>query len=217
MSYAQSIDGCIATKSGDSKWISSDATLELSQQFRRDNDAILVGIGTVIRDDPELTCRLPECESPARVILDTSLRIPNDSTIVRSANEIRSIVCCAASADPYRVPQLEERGVEVVELPEVSTGALDLRMVLAILSARDLESIYVEGGGAVITSFLSAGLVDRLVVVTAPILIGDGIRAVGNIGVFQLSDSIRPALLGHRRIGEESVYDLSLTGVSDER
>ncbi len=228
VSYAQSIDGCIATQTGDSKWISSDATLELSQQFRRDHDAILVGIGTVKRDDPELTCRLPGCKSPVRVILDSSLRIPLDSKIVRSAEKIPSIVCCLASADRNRVTQLQTRGVEVIELPDSSSDTsgdtardrsqgLDLKEILNLLAALDLNSIYVEGGGGVITGFLSAGLVDRLVVVTAPIIIGDGIRAVGNLGVEQLSNAVRPKVLDHRHVGDESIYELSLTRSADER
>ena len=224
VSYAQSIDGCIATKTGDSKWISSDATLELSQQFRRDHDAILVGIGTVLRDDPELTCRLPGCESPVRVILDSGLRIPLASKIVRSAEEVPSIVFCLSSADGDRINKLEKRGVEVVELPAAthgtalgSSGAMELREILSRLASRGLDSIYVEGGGRVITGFLSDGLVDRLVVVTAPIIIGNGVRAIGDLGVERLIDSIRPKVLGHRLIGDESVFELSISVSADER
>ncbi len=207
ISFAQSLDGRIATRGGQSQWISGAGTLELAQELRRDNDAILVGINTVLRDDPLLTCRLPGCPSPLRVVVDSRLRLPADSRIAQTADRYATIVY-ALEADPLQVDRLSRRGVRVTVMPPARGGGVDLPAALEHLAASGVETLFVEGGSAVITAFLRAGLVDRLLVVTAPLVIGEGIPAVGDLGVEDLAAALRfrPVRLEQR--GDDVVWEL---------
>ncbi len=206
VSYAQSLDGRIATRSGQSQWISGPATQALSQELRRDNDAILVGIGTVLRDDPLLTCRLPGCPSPLRVVLDSRLRLPEDCRIAQTADSYATVVF-AAAPEPSKVERLGRRGVRVVAVPGGDSG-VELMPALESLAASGVDSLFVEGGSAVITAFFAAGLVDRLVLVTAPLVIGRGISAVADLGVQDLGEALRfrPVRLEQR--GDDAVWEL---------
>jgi len=208
VSYAQSVDGCIATANGGSKWISSEATLTMAQEFRRDNSAILVGAGTVCVDDPLLTCRLSGSDSPIRAILDTNLRVPKSSQVVQTATEVPTIIFCSERAPLEREEVLAKEGVEVVRLA-FESDKIPLKGVLGELASRGLQTIFVEGGGTVITSFLRARLVDRLVAVVAPMFIGDGVRSCYDLGVSTLHDAIRPRLTSVHRMGDDSVFDFS--------
>ena len=217
VTFAQSLDGRIATRTGQSQWISGNETLQLAQELRRDNDAILVGIGTVLQDDPKLTCRLPGCSSPLRVVLDGSLRMPLASNIAATAGDIETIVFTDVDTLPStRADILAERGIAVRgvprshELPGTTRPGLDLRMVLAELDARGVSSLMVEGGSAVITAFLSTGVVDRMVVVTAPLVIGEGVPAVGSLGVSALADALRFTTRDVRLLGQDVEWSLDV-------
>lgn len=216
ISYAQSLDGRIATVTGDSKWISGEATLTLAHELRGASQAILVGIGTVLRDDPELTCRLPNCQSPTRIILDGSLRLPLDSKIARTADKIPTIAIARLDA-PGREAALRDKHIRIITIPDTATAeqserstpsATWLSRVLDELSRLELDRVFVEGGAGIITSFLRAGLVDRLIVVTAPIIIGRGVSAIGNLGVAALSEAFRPRVEEISMIGSEVVHRL---------
>lgn len=215
VSYAQSLDGRIATASGESRYISCPATLGLAQRLRRDHQAILVGIGTALRDDPELSCRLRGCASPLRVVLDSRLRLPSDSTIVRTAGRLPTIVFCAGGDHPElreRRQRLERQGVRVLPVAQDECGRLSPRAVLETLAGDGVASLFVEGGGQVITSFLKAGLVRRMLVVVAPLLIGEGVWAVGDLGVRGLGEALRPRRCRVRRLGIDRVWELELDG-----
>ncbi len=211
VSYAQSLDGRIATRTGQSQWISGPGTLELAQELRRDNDAILVGIGTVLRDDPLLTCRLPGCSSPVRVVLDSRLRLPEDGRIARSADRYATVVFSLAP-DAAKVERLRRLGVEVIAAERAAGpgggGGVALGPALEALSARGIGTLFVEGGSSVITAFLRSGLVDRLLIVTAPLVIGAGVPAVADLGIDDLARALRfrPVRLEQR--GEDVVWDL---------
>ena len=241
VSYAQSLDGRIATSTGDSRWISCPQTLTLAHRLRRDHEVILAGIGTVLRDDPELSCRLRRpAPSPVRVILDSHLRLPTDSTIVRTCGTYRTIVYTLAAgtgsqpaaeattkgaapraadgaahaADPVgraaadRRAELERAGVELCAVRADEQGRVSVEGVVNDLAGRGFRSIFVEGGAAIITSFLRAGLVHRMVVVTAPIIIGRGVEAVGDLGITSLADAMRPRHSRMRRLGTDRVWEL---------
>jgi riboflavin biosynthesis pyrimidine reductase len=236
VSYAQSLDGRIATATGDSRWISCSRTLTLAHRLRRDHEVILVGIGTVLRDDPELSCRLKRSSrSPVRVILDSRLRLPPDSTIVRTCKTYRTIVytledtadsgaegaavvdmmagTAASDAAAGRRVDLERAGVEVCEAGADAQGRVSVVDVVEDLANRGFRSIFVEGGGQVITSFLRAGLVHRMIVVTAPLLIGRGVEAIGELGTASLAQALRPRRSRVRRLGSDRVWEL----IFDER
>ena len=217
VSYAQSVDGRIATRSGDSQWISGSRTLRLAHRLRRDADAIIVGIGTVLKDDPLLTCRIARCASPLRVIFDSRPRTPLDCRIVSTAREHPSCVLCPAGCaeDPGLAEKrrdLESRGVAVWEIPEDAHGRLSVAAALARLEREGCRRLLVEGGSGIITAFLQAGMVDRMLVVTAPLVIGRGVEAVGDLGARDLGDALRPRRVRVRRMGPDVVWDLRFGG-----
>ncbi len=207
VSYAQSVDGRIATANGISQWISCQETLTLAHELRRDNDAILVGINTVITDDPELSCRLPDCASPVRVVFDTRLRIPILSKICRTADMYRTIVL-TASTDDKKTKNLERIGIDVHRVSTRRDGSLSVDAAVDLLETESLENIFVEGGAGLITSFLRAGIVDRMLIVTAPMIIGSGIEAVGELGIRDLAHALIPTASEHKVIGADLVWDL---------
>jgi riboflavin-specific deaminase-like protein len=211
VSYAQSLDGRIATATGDSRWISGPSTLRLAHRLRRDHEAILVGIGTVLRDDPQLTCRLPGGRSPVRVVLDSALRLPPESRLARGAGQ-GPVLTFTVGAPAARRAALEALGVRVVESPPEEEGRIALRWALEHLAGLGYSSLLVEGGARVITSFLRQHLVHRLLVVVAPLLIGEGVQAVGDLGVRALADALRPARCRVRRFGAERVWEREFDG-----
>ncbi len=208
ISYAQSLDGRVATASGASRWISCPESLEYAHSLRRDNDAILVGIGTVLSDDPLLTCRLPNARSPQRIVLDSALRIPRESQIVRTASEVPTTVLFnrdCPSVDTKSVESLRSLGLEVAPISHNGKG-LVLCAVLEQLSARGVRSVFVEGGPGVITAFLREDLVDELHLVVAPIMIGTGVAAVGELGVTRLEQAPRFETVSVSRLGEDLLW-----------
>jgi diaminohydroxyphosphoribosylaminopyrimidine deaminase/5-amino-6-(5-phosphoribosylamino)uracil reductase len=181
--WAQTIDGYIATRTGDSKWISSDKSRAIAHEVRARVDAILVGISTILKDDPMLTARDVEVRRQARrVVIDPTLKISVDHQLVRSIHRKNGPpVTLGARAEiiearPRRLAELEERGVEVVALPvkEVEKGRFALRPLLKYLVSRhDATNVMVEGGGTVIGSLFAEELVDEAMVFVGPKLLGD--------------------------------------------
>jgi GTP cyclohydrolase II len=188
LKYAQTLDGRIATSTGDSKWISGEPERTLSHALRAACDAVLVGVGTVVRDDPELTVRMVSGASPMRTVLDTHLRIPVAAKIL--GPDAATTVITTEHSDPNRRAELRAQGVRV-EVVEEHEGRVSLRAALATLRASGTESVLVEGGSEVITGLLAAGLVDRIIVAVAPVVIGSGTQAVNSLGVQSVTDGIR--------------------------
>ncbi len=177
LSYAQSLDGSIATRAGQPLALSGSEALRFTHRLRANHDAILVGINTVLADDPQLNVRLIEGSQPRPVILDSTLRCPLEARCLEVAR--RPIVVATDQASIGRQHDLETAGVSVIRLPFVSDNAayIDLFALLDRLAREGIQSIMVEGGAHVITSFLRARLVDRVIITLAPVLIG-GLRGV---------------------------------------
>jgi diaminohydroxyphosphoribosylaminopyrimidine deaminase/5-amino-6-(5-phosphoribosylamino)uracil reductase len=194
--WAMSLDGRIATATGDSKWITGPIAREHGHFFRAQVDAILVGMGTVIADNPMLTPRLPEGQSPdripTRIILDSSAHLRRDSLIVRTAREFRTIVACTNLARPADLSRLSAEGCECIVFRPTKEGRVPLRELLEVLGSRRMTHLLVEGGGETIGSFIDAKLVDALRVYIAPLVIGGvGARpAVAGIGSATLLESL---------------------------
>lgn len=175
---AMTLDGRTATSAGESRWITSAVTRKWVHRRLRDRcDAIMVGIGTVLADDPVLTTRLLHRppRNPLRVVVDTRLRIPLSSRVVRDARESGGVLvaCGENAADPKRKAELEDAGVVVLPLPVGPDGRVDLRALLVDLGgARGLQSVLVEGGALLAAGMLEAGLVDEYIACIAPKLIG---------------------------------------------
>jgi GTP cyclohydrolase II len=190
LKYAQSLDGRIATATGDSKWISGEPERRVSHALRAACDAVLVGAGTAVRDDPELTVRLVSGASPTRVVLDSTLRLPASAKLLGS--EAATLVVTTERSDPARRTALIEGGVGVEVVPDEG-GHVDLGAALRRLREKGFESVLVEGGARVITGLLAGGLVDRMIVAVAPIVLGSGTEAVEGLDVSRVSDGIHLA------------------------
>jgi GTP cyclohydrolase II len=188
LKYAQTIDGRIATHTGDAKWISGEPERRVAHAMRAGVDAVLVGARTLLQDDPQLTVRMVPGASPLRVVLDSRLRTPMTAKVL--SHDAATLILCRPDADPVRRRELTSAGVMV---REISGGPDGLRIpdVLALLRSLGVASLLVEGGGRVITSMLQADTVDRLVVSVSPTIIGAGVDAVGPLGVSRVAEGIR--------------------------
>jgi diaminohydroxyphosphoribosylaminopyrimidine deaminase/5-amino-6-(5-phosphoribosylamino)uracil reductase len=202
LKLATTLDGRIATREGDSRWITGEAARARVQALRARHDAVMVGSGTALADDPELTCRLPghAGPQPVRIVLDRRLRLPAGSRLAQSVAMGPVWVVTETGTDPARKKALAERGVEVIELPAGGRNA-DIGAALRLLGERGLTRVLVEGGGEIATALLRARLADRVVWFRAPSVIGaDGRPATGDLGVGRLDQA--PVLISE---GIESV------------
>ena len=206
--FAASLDGRIATAHGESHWITADAARAAAHRLRHKNDAVLVGVGTVIADDPELTARLEGARSPLRIVVDTALRIP-DTARVLQRNAAPTLVATTARADPTRLARLIEAGVEV-EVVEAAASGVDLRELMTLLGARGIISVLIEGGASVLGSAFDQGIVDKVVAMVAPRIIGGASApgAVGGVGAATLA----AAPLLRDVVVEEAGPDLLISG-----
>lgn len=174
LSYAQSLDGSIAIMQGERTQISGPESTRLTHQLRANHDAILIGIGTLLADDPHLTVRFVEGHNPQPVVLDRNLRIPVDSYLVQSNPPW---IVTLEDADPDKVQELISLGAKLIYVPDSKPGHLHIDRILEALHARGIQRLMVEGGARVITSFLEARLIDFMVVTISPLILG-GLPAV---------------------------------------
>lgn len=203
LKYAQTLDGRIATASGDSKWISGEAERTVTHALRAACDAVLVGAGTVLADDPQLTVRMVAGASPNRVVLDSRLRTPDDANVL--SPEAASTIITTERAVPERRAALVERGVRVEVVEADDDGRVSLADALATLRRTGTQSVLVEGGAEVITAMLAGGLVDRIVVSIAPVVIGRGTEAVNGLGITSIADGIRLANRTMLAVGDDII------------
>lgn len=203
---ATSLDGRIATHSGQSQWITGPDARAYGHLLRARHDAILIGSGTALADDPSLTCRLAglEARSPVRVIVDSRLRTPLTSALVRGACAVPTWLLTREDAARDRIAAYQSAGVVVTPLAVGEDGSLDLAEALRHLAAAGITRLLVEGGGAVIAGLLRADLVDRLYHFRAPMAIGgDGIAAVAGYGIDRLAQAARFVRDGVVPLGED--------------
>ncbi len=175
LSYAQSLDGSISAQRGEQMAISGPESLEMTHRLRAEHDAILVGIGTVLADDPRLTVRLVEGSDPQPIIVDSQLRCPLNARLLQEGSN--PWIATTESAELGLQLCLEAAGARVLHLPANKNGRVDLAKLLQLLKQLGVRSLMVEGGAEIISSFLAAHLADRLVVTIAPMLVG-GLNAV---------------------------------------
>ena len=172
--FAMSLDGKIATHTGDSKWVTGPEAREVVQQMRRESDAVMVGINTVLADDPQLTSRdlegNPLQRQPLRVVLDSHCRTPQKARLLREPGT--TIIATSQDAPAILVARLEAAGAEVYQVPAGRDGRVDLPSLMAKLGQRGVVSLVAEGGGVVLGSLFDAGLVDKVFAFIAPLIIG---------------------------------------------
>jgi GTP cyclohydrolase II len=187
LKYAQTLDGRIATANGDSKWISGEAERTVSHALRAACDAVMVGVDTVIRDDPQLTVRMVPGTSPLRVVLDSTLRMPRHAKVL--GDHAATVVFTTDRARLSARQWLQDQHVAVHVMRSAPEG-VDVLQALRRLRESGVASLLVEGGAKVITSLLAAGVVDRLVVAMAPTVFGAGTEAVGDLRVSRVVEGI---------------------------
>ena len=190
VSYAQTLDGRLATVNGSSQWISSPESLRFAHALRAKHDAIMVGAGTACKDDPRLTVRLVPGKDPLRVVVDSTLRTPLSAAVLANGAAAGTFLAVTERAPADRCAEACSLGATVLRLPTNNEGRVDLHALLSELHARGVDSVLVEGGAALITSLLCNRLVDRVAVCIAPKILGSGIEAVGDLGICDLADSL---------------------------
>lgn len=203
LKIAATLDGRIATREGESKWISGEASRRLVYRLRDQVDGVLVGIGTILRDDPMLTARVKGGRDPYRIILDSRLKIPEGAKVIGD-NPSKLIVITSEFAHRDKREKLEKKGIQVIVL-DSETEKINLKSCLSKLGEMGIMSLLVEGGSQVNGSFLDKGLVDKFLIFLAPKLLGDP-QALGMFrgkGFSKLQDSLILREVKIRRIGED--------------
>lgn len=203
LKIAQSLDGRTATSSGESQWITGEEARRFGHLLRAQSDAILIGVGTALADDPLLSCRIAGLEdrSPLRVVLDSTLRLDAASRLASGARSIPTLVFTTAATGG---DALRERGVEILRISAGARARPDIAAVLAELGRRGITRLLVEGGAGVHASFFDAGLVDRVQLFTAPIVLGGAGRgAIDALRFITLKEAPYFRRVDTRRLGPD--------------
>jgi diaminohydroxyphosphoribosylaminopyrimidine deaminase/5-amino-6-(5-phosphoribosylamino)uracil reductase len=211
LKLAASLDGRIATRTGDSRWITGVRARSLVHRLRNEMDAVMVGAGTVIADDPSLTCRQRGGRDPLRVVVDGRLRIPLGAQVLTN-EAARGTLVATVSHDSNRIEKLRRRGATVLVLPG-NGERLSLRRLLRRLARRGVQSVLIEGGATLAAAALREKVVHRLLWFFAPKLIGgDGVPMLGPLGVARLGGAPAVRLLSVHRLGDDVAVHAELGG-----
>ena len=203
LKLAASMDGRIATATGDSRWVTGPAARKHVHRLRNEVDAVLVGSGTVLADDPQLTCRIPGGRDPWRVVLDRRLRTPATAKLVRHPRPENTVLATGNDVPAARRKRLEDLGVQVWSFP-VRQGRISFRRVLRKLARAGVMSVMVEGGAVTAGRAVAEKAVDKVLCFYAPKLIGaEGLPMVGNLGITRMRQSPRLVDPAVRRMGED--------------
>ncbi|MBR1646804.1 MAG: bifunctional diaminohydroxyphosphoribosylaminopyrimidine deaminase/5-amino-6-(5-phosphoribosylamino)uracil reductase RibD [Selenomonadaceae bacterium] len=202
LKFACSLDGKISTVGGESQWISCEESRKFSHGLRDINDGILVGIGTVLADNPSLTTRLVDGKNPVRIIVDSNARIPFDAKVVTDKSA-RTILATTSNASSEKISALKNHGVEIITAG--NGQRVDLKILMRELAAREITSVLVEGGGTIHFAMLEAQLVDKIFAFVAPKIIGgtNALTAVEGTGFAKLSDAVNLENFSAQLIGAD--------------
>jgi len=202
ISYAQSVDGSIATRNRQPIGLSGPESMLLTHQIRACSDAILIGIGTLLADDPRLNVRLVDGNSPQPVVLDTHLRTPLDAKLVKRT-DTRPWLINAAGEQSKQFLALQRAGSTPIVCNTTRDGKIDLQALMQILAAREINSIMVEGGAQVITSFVNSRLVDQFIVTISPRFVG-GLSVINSNGM-PLEKNLELKEVSYRSMGDDLI------------
>ncbi|MCI0329403.1 MAG: bifunctional diaminohydroxyphosphoribosylaminopyrimidine deaminase/5-amino-6-(5-phosphoribosylamino)uracil reductase RibD [candidate division Zixibacteria bacterium] len=202
LKFAQSLDGRIATRSYDSRWITGETARRFAHFLRATHDAVLVGRRTVEADDPQLTVRMVKGKNPLRLVLDTEGKLKSSVRLVRENGDGKTVLLSGRSDSS----NVELRGEVAIWPVALKNDRIDLRSALETMLAQGVTSVLVEGGAGVLTGFLKEKLADKVYVATAPMMIGEGISAVGDLGVEKLPQAVRFERLQYKRLGTDMLF-----------
>lgn len=207
LKVAATLDGKIATRDGDSKWISGEASRRFVHRLRDQVDGVLVGIGTILKDDPLLTARIKGGRDPYRIILDSRLRIPEEAKVIETSPS-KTIIATTELADRDKAEGLEKKGVRIL-LIDSKQGRVDLKSCLSQLGGMGMMNLLVEGGSKINGSFLDEGLIDKFLLFMSPKLLGDNqaLGIFGGSGVANLREAILLKEFKARRIGGDILVE----------
>lgn len=205
---AMSLDGKIATAKGESKWITGEKARREVHKLRNEVLGIMVGVNTIIKDNPELTCRLKNGKNPIRIVVDSTLRIPISSNVVTDVNKARTIVATTNVSDKNKILELENLGVEVLIIKS-KDKRVDLNELVAKLGELNIDSILLEGGSTLSFSAINSGIVDKLQIYISPKIIGGELSKtpVGGSGIELLSDAFKVEDLTSKFVGEDILLE----------
>jgi len=208
LKIAQTLDGKIATATGASQWITGEEARKEAHRLRDSHDAILVGINTVLNDDPSLTTRIPGGRDPIRVIVDSKLRTPPSAKVITQKSSAKTYIAAIPTASKDKLVSLLDAGAEIV-LARAKSGKVDLKHLMKMLGTYGIMSVLIEGGAEVNASALKAGLVDKVVMFIAPVLMtgADSLCSIGGRSPLNLKQSIKLNHVSLRMIGKDLMLE----------
>lgn len=201
---AMSADGRIATKTGDSKYITSKEARAYVHQLRTEVDAVMVGLNTVLRDNPELTPRLAKGKDPMKIVVDTQLKIPKNCNLMK--NPVKLMIATTNKAPKNEIKKLQQKGVSII-IAKSKKGMVDLQDLMKQLGKHEITSVMIEGGSELNSSAIKDRMVDKILIFTAPKLIGNGHGAIGNLGVNKIDRAINLKNPVAKKIGNDILIE----------
>ncbi len=202
---AMSLDGKIATRTGDSRYITGREARKLVHQLRAELDAVMVGINTVLKDNPELTVRLTKGRNPIKIVVDSKLKIPLNSKIVKN-EPTKLIVATTKKANKKKVKQLQQKGAKVIIINQ-KRGMIDLKALMKELGKLEITSIMIEGGAELNAEALRSGIVDKILFFISPKMIGKGLGAIGDLGIKKVDKSINLKNIDYKKVGKDMLIE----------
>ena len=213
LKIAQTLDGKIATQAGHSQWITSESSRRYVHRMRSETDSVMVGINTILKDDPELTVRHLKGHNPNRIILDCQLRIPLNANVLHHSDSENTILVTTDRSDTQKRKTLRQKGIKVWIVKTNSSNQIDISTLLTKLAEQSIASVMVEGGKGLFTSFIEAGVVDRIISFIAPKAFGKGIDMLGDLNITHTKNALIFTETDWRRIGSDMMFQGRLNHV----
>ena len=204
LKVAMSMDGKIATSTGDSKYITSKEARTYVHQLRSEVDAVMVGLNTVLRDNPELTPRLVKGKDPMKIVVDSSLKIQKNCNLMK--NPAKLIIAVTNKASKNGIKKMQQKGVTIIGTKS-NMGMVDLQDLMKQLGKHEITSVMIEGGSELNSSAIKSGVVDKILIFTAPKIIGNGLGAIGNLGINKIDKAINLKNSVAKKIGKDILIE----------
>ena len=207
LKVAMTMDGKIATRTGDSKYITGKDARRYVHKLRSEVDAVMVGINTVLKDNPKLTPRLAQGRDPMKVVIDTELKMPLRCNLMKNPSKL--IIATTNKAPKKKINKFYQKGIDVIVL-NVKKGLVDLKDLMKQLGKKEIASIMIEGGSQLNSSAIKERIADKLLIFTAPKLIGNGLGAVGNLGVTKIDKAVKLKNIEMKKVGKDILLEAYL-------